>query len=160
MLEIRELIDRFDGNPAEVTTAVTLQVMTDKRLRSVVQEIVMGHVRREVTAHRREQSRMAEDRAFRDGDPFENMRIEDMPLANPLAARRELLKTSFFDPSSATYVEWGKATAAQHLARAEYMSRFARTVIEDAERHRMAAKEISDHKVANLNELERKLAVA
>jgi hypothetical protein len=152
--EIKELIAQYDGDSGDVATAVTLQVMTNKNLKGVVQDIVLGYVKHQVTAHRRAEARRVEDRAYAHGDPFEEV-IGELPLANPMAARQELLREKFFCPHCLLYVTWGEATAECHGARAQYMMTLARTVVQDAERHQAAADRLRQHGAKNLNELDR-----
>lgn len=155
--EIKALIAEYDLSDAvDVATAVTLQVMTDKKLKGVVQDIVLGYVRQQVTQHRRQEARRTEDRAFSFPDPFEEV-IGALPTANPMAARQELLREKFFCHHCTGYVSWGAATVACHKARAEYMRGLARTVLQDAERHEAAIDKLQQYGVKNLDELETKV---
>lgn len=156
--EIRALIAEYDGSEAQdVATAVTLQVMTDKKMKTVIQDIVLGYVRQQVTQHRRQEARRIEDRAFAHGDPFEEV-IGALPVVNPIAARQELLREKFFCPHCTLYVAWGKATIACHTARAAYMRTLAQAVLQDAERHEMAIEKLRASGAKNLDELEGSLS--
>lgn len=153
--QIRALIAEFDGSDAaDVATAVTFQVMTDRKMKSVVQEIVLGYVRQQVTQHRRQEARRIEDRAFANGDPFEEA-VGALPVVNPMAARQELLREKFFCPHCQLYVSWGQAAVECHVARATYMRSLAHTVLQDAERHEAAVQRLREHGAKNLDELER-----
>lgn len=154
--EIKELISQYDGDSGDVATAVTLQIMTSKEFKATVQDIVLGYVRQQVTAHRRTESRRVEDRAFAHGDPFE-VASSELPTFNPMASRQELLRESFFCPHCTVYVTWGEATIACHNGRRDYMLKLANAVLQDAERHKTAIEQLTKHGAKTLNELERKV---
>jgi hypothetical protein len=154
--EIKALIEQYEGSEADIATAVTLQIMTSREYKGTVQDIVLGYVRHQVTAHTREHTRRVEDRAFAHGDPFMEV-VGELPLANPMAARQELLREKFFCPHCTMYVTWGEATVDCHEGRRKYMLALANTVLQDADRHQAALDKLRQYGVKTLNELESKV---
>lgn len=71
---------------------------------------------------------------------------------DPTAARKKLVAESFWIPSCGT-VYWLEATAEQHLERALHQRQRALPLLEDAERHERAAKDIVEAGVTCLAEI-------
>jgi hypothetical protein len=69
---------------------------------------------------------------------------------------REILARETFALPDGTRVEWGRATAEQHLERARMQRRLAGDCIDDSKRHEQAAKEIRAAGVTCLDDLKRK----
>lgn len=72
---------------------------------------------------------------------------------DPSAARKKLARECFWIPSCG-FVPWLEATAEQHLERALHQRQRAVPLLEDAERHELAARDIRKAKATCLADLE------
>lgn len=107
------------------------------------------YVRAAMVSLQRAVVRKVEDNVF--GGEGDGPGAERLPV--DLLANRLMFTTEAFALSDGTYVEWLKATPAQHLDRAEMQRRLAGKCLVDVERHEQAAKLIKKHKVTCLAEI-------
>lgn len=151
------LIREMDDGSPDVAERVVMRVLDE--FPNLAAELLLPSVRSDVSRARRAAARNSEDRAWGQGRGPWPPNTGDEPPFDPVAARRELLRTSFFDVTTDRLVPWGEATIMQHLARAQYMRIRAERILEDASRHEEAAQRILDAQhldssVRCLNDLE------
>lgn len=100
----------------------------------------------------RQRTRQAEDDAFAVAEEETGASVRTAPVPVVEAARNRLISESFALPNG-TWVAWSKATAAEHLMRADWQRKHAASSLEDAQRHEAAAEAIKAAGVTCLAEI-------
>lgn len=179
---LAEVVAQLDnGGEIDTVTALVVTAILDE-YQELAAQWLRSPVRDYVRRARRAAARRAEDDAFaaaaaqpvqhpsppaKSAQPpvrqpaaaeqAEDQAAEPEPATSfapdPLAAYRDLQNSTFWVPGYGP-VNWGEATEADHLARANWLRDHAGTLVIDAERHEQAAKLIHDAGVERLTDID------